>query len=1474
MSIFKKFTSLFDAPSSPSSSTPATPPAPKSSPPSVAQAAKPAAKTVAKSAPGGGTTAPVKSTTKAKAAAIPAAKTQPAPPAKAATAKAIAHVTGTGGSGPTTTTAAAALVDTQKLPGIKQADGSVFDGTWDPDTLQFAQGRLTFPSGVILEGKWNAQGQFVEGKQTLADGIIKEGHFYPLSKAPGVKPEQVILRKGKVFAPTYTHDGEYDEKGNICRGLRVGLTDHITLEGEFGVASTNVIRLKNGKQTLSNGSVFVGSFDLETGRWIEGSLTNSKAGTYSCGLWSYAWKYPHVYEGLMMWKDGRFRGRRDPVTGDWLEGRYDCTAVVSAGLWGKSPTTGKATMVLGAKYFQTNKALEDGIFDSETTRLVYGRRIPNHRGTTAATTPPAADSSATSEAKAVALPSERHYEGFFEAIKTGKFLRGMVYDAEAKTSRPFGGGEELIAGLDTVSNFIPYCQWVIRIPSSSSSGTPSSSPPASKPAATTKRNKTTAANAAAPVVEGSSPAKDVREGTVSTDSASASEVHCPAGHILEIRVSSPSALICNGCNVSRAMSTVGVKGATVSSSESLVAESEQWRGCPKCNFDLCGKCFRANCKPESAVPKPANSTGPTSTTASQAAATVEYEDKILSVQENFLLEKAFLCNELRCTLTLQGVKETVDLTLLRAKTTGFRLKRRLLSVPEAMQGAAPVSVAPPKDIVVAEASSSPGAEAAKRPSQPLPAPSLYHRHSVVMGFPHHQWMVFSTRDVLPACCCVELEVALFHGKAELIVEVGQEFAQKVTMALIKLPARHKYGGPSDITVTLRAESEPAAVSSTPVSLPMEDRQPDAANKETKYESEKAAALEDTHQRDAATSLVSAEPSSSSPGVVSLALVNLRSFPRELELLHASGTRTGIKATLLRLPTLVEDWVCSATHRSAFLQLNQTPSGSGPSLLSPQQAIELIVSASQKKDLTIELPTSGAFDSAEAASVETAGCTLSVGSKDDKGIKSTKLRLPPFVVRDRSTSKDGPIASSAQVGTIPSENTFNPRSGAMGLSISDPIAIPCFDDWTKPGMMHRLQLIAHFHCCIAIFPFHENYSSEDIQTIMAIAEHYAVPIQFWGPLEQEKYRLKKEKERPPTLHVDCVNSGRSPLSATSSSPKSTSSVSALRQPAVVSPKSQQDIASNRLRQYAFTITVYFIGSQSDVGSCGFMALKWQTNAGIIKPPPHWVTPYSTSSSTATADHPADTKEGAERKEDSCSASMDEKIIASANQRLPEQPQSELLEGSFCDNSSTASAASPMLSFFGRDASVTQANFEEQNNYLFPVAPETDEYKEVVARFAQNSFLKEVTKVERVQNFYLYEKYVVHRRQVAKESGGDPNEERWLIHGTRKTDPETIISNGFDLRYSDQGYYGRASYFAFNSAYSHTYRHTLPDLKHAQLFLALVTCGLVEHRKEKSQTIRHPTPPFHSIRGPVATGQDAIMIYELHQAYPAYLVTYKE
>ena len=100
----------------------------------------------------------------------------------------------------------------------------------------------------------------------------------------------------------------------------------------------------------------------------------------------------------------------------------------------------------------------------------------------------------------------------------------------------------------------------------------------------------------------------------------------------------------------------------------------------------------------------------------------------------------------------------------------------------------------------------------------------------------------------------------------------------------------------------------------------------------------------------------------------------------------------------------------------------------------------------------------------------------------------------------------------------------------------------------------------------------------------------------------------------------------------------------------------------------------------------------------------------------------------------------------------------------------------------------------------------------------------------------------------------------------------------MRFSNSGMWGQAVYFAVNSSYSHGYAHPLPN-GCLQMFFANVIVGkYVELQPDKSLRIPPEIPGtiadrYDSVKGHTS-GSDIFMVYYNKQAYPQYLITYKQ
>ncbi|XP_048590124.1 mucin-5AC [Nematostella vectensis] len=185
-------------------------------------------------------------------------------------------------------------------------------------------------------------------------------------------------------------------------------------------------------------------------------------------------------------------------------------------------------------------------------------------------------------------------------------------------------------------------------------------------------------------------------------------------------------------------------------------------------------------------------------------------------------------------------------------------------------------------------------------------------------------------------------------------------------------------------------------------------------------------------------------------------------------------------------------------------------------------------------------------------------------------------------------------------------------------------------------------------------------------------------------------------------------------------------------------------------------------------------------------------------------------------------------------------------------------------------------------LIIVRPGSAEFIHVESLLKKTLPAANVTNIERVQNKWLYRKYAVQRALILEKNGVSRVNEMELFHGTRKNDPKVIWSNedGFDMRYSADGMWGRGAYFAVDAAYCHqgyvyVKKRSNRQAK-CQVFLATVLTGdtinMGPNRKIRKPPLNLSTGMnYDSITG-VTLNHRIYVLYQLEKAYPAYLITY--
>ena len=193
-------------------------------------------------------------------------------------------------------------------------------------------------------------------------------------------------------------------------------------------------------------------------------------------------------------------------------------------------------------------------------------------------------------------------------------------------------------------------------------------------------------------------------------------------------------------------------------------------------------------------------------------------------------------------------------------------------------------------------------------------------------------------------------------------------------------------------------------------------------------------------------------------------------------------------------------------------------------------------------------------------------------------------------------------------------------------------------------------------------------------------------------------------------------------------------------------------------------------------------------------------------------------------------------------------------------------------------------------LKDVPAESTEFKKMLLLMQQTMPSVKITKLERVQNKWLWNRYSQHCDEIKEKNGGVLMEKE-LFHGTGVNDPCLIYKGeeGFDVRFCRTGMWGRGNYFTANAIYSHRYAYATRNSSEVgcrQMFLARVNIGETYECRPDSTLTMPPVKPssqptsssvpfsvvrYDSVTG-VTNGSRVFVVYDNRKAYPLYLITY--
>jgi len=166
----------------------------------------------------------------------------------------------------------------------------------------------------------------------------------------------------------------------------------------------------------------------------------------------------------------------------------------------------------------------------------------------------------------------------------------------------------------------------------------------------------------------------------------------------------------------------------------------------------------------------------------------------------------------------------------------------------------------------------------------------------------------------------------------------------------------------------------------------------------------------------------------------------------------------------------------------------------------------------------------------------------------------------------------------------------------------------------------------------------------------------------------------------------------------------------------------------------------------------------------------------------------------------------------------------------------------------------------------------EWQKVADAVAITMPAAKLTRLERVQNQSMWDDYAQRRSEVAKKSAdGFSANEVMCFHGTRSFAVASACEMGLDFRHGNaHSFWGVALYSAVNASYSDAYSSDGGNGEQ-QFFYVRAALGRPKEMATDS-SIRAPPPGFDSVQG-TTQGSRVHMLYDLGQAYPEYIVTYR-
>lgn len=200
--------------------------------------------------------------------------------------------------------------------------------------------------------------------------------------------------------------------------------------------------------------------------------------------------------------------------------------------------------------------------------------------------------------------------------------------------------------------------------------------------------------------------------------------------------------------------------------------------------------------------------------------------------------------------------------------------------------------------------------------------------------------------------------------------------------------------------------------------------------------------------------------------------------------------------------------------------------------------------------------------------------------------------------------------------------------------------------------------------------------------------------------------------------------------------------------------------------------------------------------------------------------------------------------------------------------------------GREYWCSEGKRGTDEQKLFPVKEDSDEFAAVAADFLKTLPAASIDDLQRIENGYLHESFQLQAATLQKRIGLEwegPKMRRMLFHGTEAVEPiiNSTDGHGFLPLMTKIAIYGDGTYFARDARYSDGgYARELPNGQKQMLVVDVLVGRSARGKKGMKACPLLPGEQYVRYNSLVDNEDDPsiFVIHHSNQAYPAYLITY--